>query len=94
MTRPYTTSKVSTADETLKVGSGYIHWITISNTHATEAASVELEDTGTDVWAAVVEAVDFKVLPFHASFDPPIKCETGIFVDITLGTVKVVVGIS
>ena len=94
MTRPYTTSVVSTSDATLKTGSGYIHWITITNTHATAAASVQLEDTGTDVWSVVVEAIDFTLLPFHAVFDPPIKCDTGIFVDIQNGTVLVVVGIS
>ncbi len=87
------TPVVSTADATLKASSGKIHWITISNTHATEAASIELEDNGTDVWAAVVEAVDFNLLPFHAVFDPPIPCETNIKIDITNGTVKVVVGL-
>jgi len=83
---------VSTADATLKSTSGYIYWITISNTHATEAASVELDNGGTDVWAAVVEAVDFKLLPFHAVFNPPIYCDTSIILDITNGTVKCVVG--
>ena len=85
---------VSTSDATLKSSSGYIHWITISNTHATDATSIELDNGGTDVWAVVVEAVDFKLLPFHAVFDPPIYCDTSIILDITLGTVKVVVGIS
>ncbi len=87
-------SVVSTADATLKASSGYIHWITISNTHATEAASIELDNGGTDVWAVVVEAIDFKLLPFHAVFDPPIYCDTSIILDITLGTVKCVVGFS
>ena len=95
MTRPYTTPVVSTADATLKVGSGYIHWITISNTHATESVSVQLEDTGTDKWSVVVEtSADRDVLPFHAGFDPPIQCLTGIFVDIQNGTPLVTVGIS
>ena len=88
------TSSVVTSDATLKTGSGYIHWVTITNTHATDASAVELEDTGTDVWAVSVEAVDFLLNPFHAVFDPPIKCNTGISVDITGGTVLVSVGIS
>ncbi|KKK76982.1 hypothetical protein LCGC14_2858160, partial [marine sediment metagenome] len=41
-----------------------------------------------------VEAIDFKLLPFHAVFDPPIYCDTSIILDITLGTVKCVVGFS
>ncbi len=85
---------VSTADATLKSTSGEIHWITISNVHATEAASIELDNGGTDVWAVVVEAIDFKLLPFQQNFDPPIFCDTSIILDITNGTVKVVVGIS
>jgi len=85
---------VSTADATLKSSSGYIHWITITNTHATERTAVELDNGGTDVWAAEVEALDFNLLPFKQNFDPPIYCDTSIILDITLGTVKCVVGIS
>jgi len=85
---------VSTADATLKTGAGYIHWITISNTHATEATTVQLEDTGTDMWSIAVEALDQNIGVVHALFDPPIKCEVGIFVDIQLGTPIVSVGIS
>lgn len=85
-------SAISASDATLKPSSGYIHWITISNTHATEAASVELDNGGTDVWGVTVEAVDFKLLPFHVVFDPPIYCDTSIIIDITNGTVQVTVG--
>lgn len=87
---------VITSEAAIKGTAGFVHWITISNTHATEAALVELNDStadsGTDRWAVVVEAIDFKLLPFHAEFDPPIKFKTGIFCDITNGAVKVVVG--
>ena len=83
---------VSTADATLKATSGYIHWITISNTHATAAANVELDNGGTDVWGVQVEAIDQSLLPFHATFDPPIYCDTSIILDVTGGTVKVTVG--
>jgi len=96
MTRPYTTSSVVTSDATLKTGSGYIHWITIHNNHATEVMAVQLEDTGTDVWSILLEALDVapNASPFHAVFDPPIRCTTGIFVDIQNGTALVSVGIS
>lgn len=86
-------STVVSADTTLKNSAGLVHWITISNTHATEAAEIEIQDgASTDRWAAVVEAVDFKLLPFHAVFDPPIECLTDVRIDITNGTVKAVVG--
>ena len=85
---------ISTSDATLKSTSGYIHWITISNTHATDAAAVELDNGGTDVWGVTVEAVDFLLLPFTQNFDPPIYCDTSIILDITLGTVQVTVGFS
>ena len=96
MTLPYVTSSVVTSDATLKTGSGYIHWITIHNNHATEVMAVQLEDTGTDVWSVLVEALDVATESpiFHAVFTPPIKCETGIFVDIQNGTALVTVGIS
>ena len=85
---------VSTADATLKSASGYIHWITITNTHATERTSVELDNGGTDVWAIEIEALDFSLLPFTQNFDPPIYCDTSIILDITGGTVQVTVGFS
>ena len=85
---------VSTADATLKSTSGYIYWITISNSHATDATAVELANGGTDVWGVQVEAVDKNMPPFHAVFDPPIYCDTSIIIDITAGTVKATVGLS
>ncbi len=84
---------VTTSDTTLKSTSGFIHWITISNIHATDSTAVELDNGGTDVWGVTVEtSVDREVLPFHAVFDPPIYCDTSIILDITGGTVKVTVG--
>ncbi len=89
------TSSVITATTVLKVGAGYIHWATVSNIHANESTLLTLSDTGTDVWAATVEtSLDRDVLPFHAVFDPPIKCEVGITATIANGTVQVSVGIS
>lgn len=83
---------VSTSDATLKSTSGYIHWITISNSHATDSTAVELDNGGTDVWGVLLEAVDISGQPFHAVFDPPIYCDTSIILDITGGTVKATVG--
>ena len=83
---------VTTSDTTLKATSGFIHWITISNAHATASTAVELENGGTDVWAVLVEAVDLNGQPFHAVFDPPIYCDTSVIIDITGGTVTATVG--
>ena len=83
---------VTTSDATLKATGGYIYWITISNTHATAAAAVELEDGGTDRWGVTVETSIDLGAPFHVVFKPPIKCDTNIAIDITGGTVKATVG--
>lgn len=83
---------VTTSDATLKSTSGYIHWITLSNSHATDSTAVELDNGGTDVWGVLLEAVDLSGQPFHANFDPPIYCDTSIIIDITGGTVKATVG--
>ncbi|KKK85731.1 hypothetical protein LCGC14_2770340 [marine sediment metagenome] len=82
---------VVTSDTTIKSAAGRVWWITISNSHASDSTAVELEDNGTDRWGVLVEAVDIIGLPFHAVFDPPIECNTGIKIDITGGTVKAVV---
>ncbi len=83
---------VVTADATIKSTPGRIWWITISNSHATVSTAIELEDTGTDRWGVLLEAVDISGQPFHFIFDPPIMCDTGITIDITGGTVKATVG--
>ena len=85
---------VTTSDTTLKSTAGYIHWITISNSHATVSTQVELDNGGTDVWGVNVEAVDLNGQPFHAVFAPPIFCDTSIIIDISNGTVKATVGFS
>ena len=85
-------SAISAADATLKATSGYIHWITISNTHATDATAVELDNGGTDVWGVTVETSVDLGAPFHCVFDPPIYCDTSIIIDITGGTVQATVG--
>ena len=83
---------ISAADATLKATAGKVYWITISNSHATDSAAVELDNGGSDVWGVVVEAVDINGKPFHAVFDPPIEFDTSIIIDITAGTVQATVG--
>lgn len=85
------TSVVAT-DTPVKAAPGFIYWVTANNSHATDTTAIELEDTGTDVWAVVLDAVDGSTGTVHAIFDPPIKCKTGISVDITGGTASVTVG--
>jgi hypothetical protein len=86
---------VSTADAALKSSAGRVWWITISNSHATASTAVELndssDDSGTDRWGVLVEAVDLWGAPVHIEFDPPIEFKSGIWIDITGGTVKVTV---
>lgn len=85
-------TSIKSADGVVKTGDAYIFWVTANNSHATDTAAIELEDTGTDVWAVVLDAVDGSTGTVHALFDPPIHCATGISVDITGGTVLVTVG--
>ena len=85
-------TSVCSSDTTVKTGDAYIFWVTANNSHATNTSAIELEDTGTDVWAVVLDAVDGSTGTVHALFDPPIHCTTGITVDITGGTALVTVG--
>ena len=85
---------VSTADGTLVTGQAHVHWITVSNIHATATAAIELDDGGTDRWAVTLDAVDGATGAIHCVFDPPIKFETNVIIDITGGTVVATVGMS
>lgn len=96
MARAIKTSVVS-SDTAVATGQRRIHWVTACNSHATTDAAIELEDTGTDVWAVVLvggDTANGPPIPIHCVFDPPIFCATGISVDITGGTVAVTVGYS
>lgn len=88
------TTSVCASDTVVYTGVSKIYWVTANNSHATETSAIELEDTGTDKWAVVLDAVDGSTGTVHALFDPPIKCTTGISVDITGGTALVTVGYS
>ena len=84
---------ISTSSATLKATAGDIYWITISNDHATDSSLVTLDDGGTGRWGVDVETIkDRDVPPFHAIFEPPIRCDTDIGLNITGGTVQVTVG--
>jgi len=88
--------KVVTSDTAVLSAPGHVFWITAANSHATDTAAIELNDSladgGTDRWAVVLDAVDGATGAVHAVFAPPIRCGTGIWVDITGGTVVVTVG--
>jgi len=89
---------VTASEALLRTGQSYVHWVTVGNTHATETPAIELndstDDTGTDRWAIVMSDIDGATSAIHCVFDPPIFFETGVFLDITNGTVTVMVGIS
>ena len=89
---------VSAADATLKSSAGYVHWISAANSHASETAFIELNDStddlGTDRWAIALGDIAAGGSVVHAVFDPPIEFTAGITIDITTGTVVATVGIT
>ena len=85
-------TSIRTADGTIKSSEGRVFWITISNTHATEAAEIELDDGGTDLWSALLGDIDTGTGILHVVFDSPIQFDTNIIIDITNGTVVATVG--
>jgi len=82
-------SGVLSADTAVKSVAGEVYWLTVSDT---TALSVELNDstdnTGTDKWAIVLPANAYA----HFIFDPPIEFGTGIYLDVSTATCKVVIG--
>ena len=86
---------ITASDATLKGGEGHIHWITISNNHATVPAEIELQDGSVDVWGVEVGDNALVGYPVHIVFDPPIHCDNDIRVDMTNATdCQVTVGIT
>lgn len=85
-------TSIKAADGAIKGEVGVLYWLTISNTHAQEDASIEINDStaddGTDKWAIVIPFGT----TFACAFFPPIECSTGIYADITGGTVKLTAG--
>lgn len=83
---------INTADATIKSSEGRVFWITVTNTHASDTAAIELDDGGTDLWGIIMGDIDTGSGPFHAVFDPPMQFDTSIIIDITGGTVTTTVG--
>lgn len=90
MARPSSVkTTVVTSDTTLKATPGKVWWVSVTNSHATDNAAIEISDGSTpDRWATVVPGLDTPASS-HVSvvFDPPIACDTDIRIDITGGTV-------
>lgn len=82
-------SGVLSTNTLIKSGAGYVYWLTVSDT---AALAIELNDStdngGTDKWALDIPADGYG----HFIFDPPIKCDTGIYLDVSTATCKVTVG--
>lgn len=83
------TSGVLAADAAVKSAAGKVFWISLSDT---AALAIELNDstdgTGTDKWAIDLPADGYGIF----IFDPPIEFSTGIYLDVSTATCKVVVG--
>ena len=82
-------SGVKTADAAIKASAGAVYWLTVSDT---AALAIEInnstDNSGTDVWALDLPAAGYA----HFIFDPPIECDTGIYLDVSTATCKVTVG--
>lgn len=83
------TSGVKNADALIKTGEGKLFWISLSDT---AALALELNDSvdnsGTDKWALDLPASGYGIF----LFDPPIEFLTGLYLDVSTTTCKVVVG--
>ena len=82
-------SGVLSGDTAIKISAGAVYWLTISDT---VALTVKLNDStggsGTDLWAVVLPANAYA----HFIFDPPIEFDTGIYLDVSTATCKVILG--
>lgn len=82
-------SGVKSADTLIKNGAGGVYWLTVSDT---AALALELNDSldnsGADKWALVIPADGYG----HFIFDPPIEFATGIYLDVSTVTCKIIVG--
>jgi hypothetical protein len=91
------TSRV-TADTLIRTGQTRVHWVTISNSHATEVATIELANSvdgaSNDLWQMTLTDIAASMPAFHADFDPPMDFSTHLYADITSGTVSLTVGYS
>jgi len=83
-------SGVKTADVAIKAAPGKVYWITISDVDAASAVQINnsTDDGGTDVWSVELPQNGY----IHVNFDPPIECDTGIWLDVSTGSPTIVVG--
>ncbi|KKN78439.1 hypothetical protein LCGC14_0349710 [marine sediment metagenome] len=82
-------SGVLGTDTAIKANPGNVFWISVSDT---AALAIELNDslvgTGADKWAVDIPADGYGMW----IFDPPLQFDLGIYLDVSTGTCKVVVG--
>ena len=82
-------SGVLSADTAVKTSAGHVYWMTVSDT---AALAIELNDSannsGTDRWALNLPAAGYA----HFIFDPAMKFSTGIYLDVSTATCKVIIG--
>lgn len=83
------TSGVKQADAAIKATAGKVFWVSVSDT---AALAIELnnstDNSGTDKWAIDLPAGGYALF----TFNPPIEFTTGIYLDVSTATCKVVVG--
>lgn len=85
------TSGILTEDTSVKAASGEVYWISACGDAVLYVEIVD--DTADNVarerWGQFYPANNYS----HYIFDPPIECDTGIFINITItGNAQVVVG--
>lgn len=69
-----------TAVGAIKATAGKLYWITVRPSSSDWSISIDnsTDGSGTTVWDA--GAISHSA-PFHAVFDPPIPCDTGIYLE-------------
>lgn len=82
-------SGVKTADVAVKASPGAVYWITVSSSDAAVVGLANsLDNSTTYLWEVSLAAAG----NIHTVLDPALHFDTGIWLDITAGTVVVVVG--
>lgn len=85
-----TSSGVKSGDAAIKASAGTVYWISICDD--TNDLTVDLNDSddnsGTDQWSQDYIAPAYA----HYIFDPPLPFASGIYLDVSTATCKVVVG--
>lgn len=73
-------TKRLTAVGAIKASAGKLYWITVRPSTSDWSVSIDnsTDGSGTTVWDAGATS---NSAPFHAVFDPPIPCDTGIYLE-------------